>query len=949
MLFSIALLAVGVGTLTGGVSHIHADEDTCGASSDSSCANTGDTKTCAADEDELIEKTTNCVANSESYIACVAAANDESGTANCACLGQAPDIASCLGNCFERAKDGLCAGADEATLAAAAAKGGRAGDAEEATAENPGKEEECDLAAASELLQSCMPNDVAVLQCLQSGLGQCECFQKASVLVECLGSCFVPVVNGVCPKEKSAGNSPAKAGEGAAEEEDANMPCDDTDAAERLKACATKDTEFENCMFADESGEGECSCLYQSAETLKCFGRCKEEILEGLQCPPQDDLQPAAPACSAKDASAKLVACAKQDIQFVRCLQDGGEECGCIAAASDLTGCLGNCATIIAGKLGCSGSGKAAGTAAATGSETEDDPDGSASCDAETAEAKLKVCAREDAEYADCMLRNEDNACFCLPNHPPTHACMGECLGTMINDVLGCDWSAEADAVPTCDKDAAKAKFEECSALDPILVACLKSNMLTKCDCISGSEITMDCLQNCLDPLNEVLDCPLFGSPPAPPSVASHACDGGGCCEVDAAPKLQECATRDAAMVACLQQGTPACECLSNSEMTQDCLGHCLDTINAVLGCLEHGSDRPRVPRSVGCTAEYAAKQLKTCASEDPLVLDCFRSGVDAGKAGYQCGCLQASAHIQVCLGGCAALIGKSMDGCVLEEDLVKQHNLLQEAKEKAATSNPGAVQVGQGNCDTSKIGENLKRCVETAAAQPRSSLVKCLRDNPNSKGTECKCMDESQFVQACLGPACWPEVRKSICEDTQANQGATHGGEPRSCDSAKATALTTMCISKDASVLECLQNGGDKCYCVQQSASATLKPCLGVCWGKVTQALCGANDATSSAVATGAAAGGGSVSGGSTGGGGRKSPADYRSEVVPSSSSASSTGVEQLLDSIGLAKLWPTLHAEDVTDLATLADLTRDDFKGMGITVGKASKIMRAAKKATL
>ena len=34
------------------------------------------------------------------------------------------------------------------------------------------------------------------------------------------------------------------------------------------------------------------------------------------------------------------------------------------------------------------------------------------------------------------------------------------------------------------------------------------------------------------------------------------------------------------------------------------------------------------------------------------------------------------------------------------------------------------------------------------------------------------------------------------------------------------------------------------------------------------------------------------------------------------------------------------------IVDIETLADMTRDDFKGMGITVGKASKIMRAVKK---
>jgi hypothetical protein len=52
---------------------------------------------------------------------------------------------------------------------------------------------------------------------------------------------------------------------------------------------------------------------------------------------------------------------------------------------------------------------------------------------------------------------------------------------------------------------------------------------------------------------------------------------------------------------------------------------------------------------------------------------------------------------------------------------------------------------------------------------------------------------------------------------------------------------------------------------------------------------------------------------------------------------------VEHMLVGLGLAELWPLLQEEDILDIATLADMTRDDFKGMGITVGKASKIMRA------
>lgn len=54
---------------------------------------------------------------------------------------------------------------------------------------------------------------------------------------------------------------------------------------------------------------------------------------------------------------------------------------------------------------------------------------------------------------------------------------------------------------------------------------------------------------------------------------------------------------------------------------------------------------------------------------------------------------------------------------------------------------------------------------------------------------------------------------------------------------------------------------------------------------------------------------------------------------------------VKTLLAGIGLSDVWTLLLEEDVTDIATLADMTKADFKEMGITLGKASKIMRAAK----
>merc|ERR1719272_163613 len=304
-------------------------------------------------------------------------------------------------------------------------------------------------------------------------------------------------------------------------------------------------------------------------------------------------------------------------------------------------------------------------------------------------------------------------------------------------------------------------------------------------------------------------------------------------------------------MVACLKSGTPACTCLSNSEMTIDCLGKCLDTINVALECPKHGSNRPAVPHTEGCTSEYAAKKLEKCAADDLVVLNCFKVEADAGKKDYQCGCLQMSDEMQHCLAGCAPLVGKSLKNCLLGEALIEQQ------RQQQAALQVDLKEKGETECDRSKISENLKSCVEGAAAEPNSPLVKCLKENPNSKRSECMCMTESTFVHTCLGPACWPEVQRSICEDVE-EEGANEGGS----------------------------------------------------------------------------------SGGSGGSGGSSGTSDS------STLSSETTSVEQLLANVALVDLWPVLRGEDVTDIETLADLTREDFKSMGISVGKASKIMRAVKK---
>ena len=81
--------------------------------------------------------------------------------------------------------------------------------------------------------------------------------------------------------------------------------------------------------------------------------------------------------------------------------------------------------------------------------------------------------------------------------------------------------------------------------------------------------------------------------------------------------------------------------------------------------------------------------------------------------------------------------------------------------------------------------------------------------------------------------------------------------------------------------------------------------------------------------------------------GGGRFESAEEESAyaVLPNEGDEEEIGVEQILADIGLSVVWPMLLAEDINDIETLADMTKADFKEMGITLGKASKIMRAVK----
>jgi hypothetical protein len=51
---------------------------------------------------------------------------------------------------------------------------------------------------------------------------------------------------------------------------------------------------------------------------------------------------------------------------------------------------------------------------------------------------------------------------------------------------------------------------------------------------------------------------------------------------------------------------------------------------------------------------------------------------------------------------------------------------------------------------------------------------------------------------------------------------------------------------------------------------------------------------------------------------------------------------VREFLVKIGAGDTWAILEAEDVVDMETLADMSKEDFRSMGLKLGKISKIQR-------
>ena len=131
--------------------------------------------------------------------------------------------------------------------------------------------------------------------------------------------------------------------------------------------------------------------------------------------------------------------------------------------------------------------------------------------------------------------------------------------------------------------------------------------------------------------------------------------------------------------------------------------------------------------------------------------------------------------------------------------------------------------------CTDAQATSKTKECVSSDAG-----AVKCLRDG----GDQCACVRGAPGALACLG-SCWTKIQHVLCKQ------APEDNISEKCSETKSTVLTRQCLSQDATLVACIQNGGDKCSCFQQSAH--MKQCLGACHGKINSAFCKITDPTTS------------------------------------------------------------------------------------------------------
>lgn len=200
----------------------------------------------------------------------------------------------------------------------------------------------CDTDALGQKTEICLLGDANTIACLTKSPGRyCECFREPGTWVaECLTGCWPKVEKALC------GDTDGKARASFAED----GGCDRSTVTQHTKSCVAADTALAACVGKDPPGS--CDCLRQSKTAQTCLAECWGTV-EAAMCTEQDlDAESAAKKdCNRATVAAKSKQCVESDQSTLLCLQEGGEECGCLKTSRAVQDCLGGCWPVVEGAV----------------------------------------------------------------------------------------------------------------------------------------------------------------------------------------------------------------------------------------------------------------------------------------------------------------------------------------------------------------------------------------------------------------------------------------------------------------------------------------------------------------------------------------------------------------------------------------------------------------------
>ena len=241
----------------------------------------------------------------------------------------------------------------------------------------------CDTDALGQKTEICLLGDANTIACLTKSPGRyCECFREPGTWVaECLTGCWPKVQwraaepsppwallsssgpnvrrlpnatghmlnpHGLSLQVEKAlcGDTDGKARASFAED----GGCDRSTVTQHTKSCVAADTALAACVGKDPPGS--CDCLRQSKTAQTCLAECWGTV-EAAMCTEQDlDAESAAKKdCNRATVAAKSKQCVESDQSTLLCLQEGGEECGCLKTSRAVQDCLGGCWPVVEGAV----------------------------------------------------------------------------------------------------------------------------------------------------------------------------------------------------------------------------------------------------------------------------------------------------------------------------------------------------------------------------------------------------------------------------------------------------------------------------------------------------------------------------------------------------------------------------------------------------------------------